>query len=89
MSIVLATLWLSMFGLLIFASPKRKRYRGRRGSGRQRHTFVSDSSIDGDDVDLAGGDSDGSTGADFGGADVGSGDCGGGDGGGDCGGGGD
>jgi hypothetical protein len=94
MSILFAGLLLSVWGLLVYSAPTRKRYR------RPRRRAAGYSDIDGEDNatsasdDAAGGhsaESDGGGGdfsGDIGGGDIGGGgDCGGGDGGGGCGGG--
>ncbi|HEY5944196.1 MAG TPA: hypothetical protein VIV40_01835 [Kofleriaceae bacterium] len=49
MAFVLAGLLLSIWGLMIYASPKRKRYSGRR----RRAPLVGDDSIDGEVNDPA------------------------------------
>jgi hypothetical protein len=79
MSILLAGLLLSAWGLLVLSAPKRKRYR--------RWRCIGDSSIDGEANDSSSAyDPVGDAGGGDAGGDVGGGDCGGSDGG-SCGGG--
>ena len=92
MSILFAGLLLSVWGLLVFSAPKRKRYRPRR-RWAAGHSDIEGAESDSTSPDIEGdyvgdfGDAGGADagGGDFGG-DAGGGDCGGGDGGG-CGGG--
>jgi hypothetical protein len=96
MSILLAGLLLSAWGLLVFSAPRRKRYRRWRAIGDSsiagEENDIGGSSINGEENDITsavGGAGDCGDGGDVGGSDCGGGgDFGGSDGGG-CGGGGD